>query len=576
MQQQSLEGLTWNQLVEELRGLASQKPRVDESKDEPRVVLHNLFVHQVELEMQNRELRDAQQRLETSRARYADLYDFAPVCCLTMGPDERVQEINLSGAALLGRPRAEIVGKPFLAVVPIRENGTVFHDHVRRCLEGRTRTEAEIEFLPKGRASRFLHITSEPVIDTYGTAVACRMALTDLTDRRRAELAEANARMTDQFIGTVSHELRTPLTAILAWATLLRAPTTPVSPAVLDHGLEVIARNAAIQGRLIEDILDVSSILAGKLRVDLVSTHLEPLVRATVDSARPAAAARQISLSVSFASERVDVLGDTVRLQQVLANLLNNSIKFTPPGGTIDVSVATEDAFVRIVVRDTGRGIAPEDLPHVFERFNQVDSSTTRNASGLGLGLAIVEHIMAAHGGNVVASSPGLGLGAAFAVRLRRANTASEAPAAPVPSPADSLAGVAIVCVDDDADGLEVMTIVLRERGAVVRTARSASEALALLAEATPDVLVSDIGLPGEDGYALMKQVRALPGDAGRVPTIALTAYSDAASAERIRNAGFQLHVGKPIALDAFVRAIATVARDSATADRATLPSAET
>jgi len=571
---QSLEGLTWNQLVEELRGLASHKPAPEAPKDDPRVVLHDLFVHQVELEMQNRELRDAQQRLELSRARYADLYDFAPVCCLTIDTSECIQEINLSGAALLGRDRIELIGKPFLAVVPLREAPGLFHAHVRRCLESRTRDDAEVEFLPSGRSSRFLHITSEPVIDVNGKAAACRMALTDVTDRRRADQAEANARMTDQFLGTVSHELRTPLNAILAWATLLRAPLATDNAEVLDHGLEVIARNAAVQGRLIEDILDVSSILAGKLRVDLQPTDLEPIIQASVDSLRLAAEARKVSLSVSIASPRADVAGDAIRLRQVVANLLNNSLKFTPPGGSIEVRVTSEQSFVRVVVRDTGRGIAPEDLPHIFERFNQVDSSTTRSASGLGLGLAIVEHIVTAHGGDVVATSPGLGLGAAFAVRLRKASTlASEAPhAAAADNSAESLAGIDVLCVDDDPDGLEVMTIVLRERGATVRTARSAAEALALLTASTPHVMVSDIGLPGEDGYSLIQQVRALPGDAALVPTIALTAYSDPASAERIRLAGFQRHLGKPIALDAFVRAVASVGKP-APGSRQTLPS---
>jgi PAS domain S-box-containing protein len=572
--QQSLEGLTWNQLVEELRGLASHKPAPEAPKDDPRVLLHNLFVHQVELEMQNRELRDAQQRLELSRARYADLYDFAPVCCLTIDTSECIQEINLSGAALLGRDRIELIGKPFLAVVALRDGASLFHAHVRRCLESRTRAEAEVEFLPKGRAPRFLHVTSEPVIDVNGNAAACRMALTDVTDRRRADQAEANARMTDQFLGTVSHELRTPLNAILAWATLLRAPLATNNTEVLDHGLEVIARNAAVQGRLIEDILDVSSILAGKLRVDLQPTDLEPIIQASVDSLRLAAEARKISLAVSIASPRSDVAGDAIRLRQVVANLLNNSIKFTPPGGAIEIRVTSEHGFVRLVVRDTGRGIAPQDLPHIFERFNQVDSSTTRSATGLGLGLAIVEHIVTAHGGDVIATSPGLGLGAAFAVRLRKANIlASDAPHAAAGASTESLAGIDVLCVDDDPDGLEVMTIVLRERGATVRTARSAAEALALLTESTPSVMVSDIGLPGEDGYALIQRVRALPGDAALVPTIALTAYSDPASAERIRLAGFQRHLGKPIALDAFVRAVASVGRPSAAGGRETLPS---
>jgi PAS domain S-box-containing protein len=563
----NLEQLSWNQLVEELRELAEHKPSAGDAKDAPERVLHDLLVHQVELEMQNRELRDAQERLEASRARYADLYDFAPVGCLTIGADERIQEINLTGAALLGRDRAEIIGRPFLGVVPLHDRAMVFHEHIRICLEKRCRTDAEIEFVPRGRSPVLLHITSAPVLDASGHATACRTALTDVSDRRRAETAEADARMKEEFLGTVSHELRTPLTAILVWVGLLqerRRRREGVDAEELGQALDVIARNASVQGRLIEDILDVSRILAGKLRVEARPVDLEPVVREAVEALGPAAKAKGIAVSASVAPRTI-VSGDAVRLTQVLTNLLNNAVKFTQAGGTIDVAVTIAGERVRIDVRDTGRGIAAQDLPNVFERFMQVDGSTTRSAGGLGLGLAIVDHLVRAHGGDVAASSPGLGLGATFTVRLRRAaDVLASAPAFSELRAGEEdtrIDGCRVLCVDDDADALQVMALVLEEHGADVTTAESAVEAVAALGVSVPDVVISDIGLPGEDGYSLMQRIRALPGEASRVQAIALTAYAGPASSSRALEVGFQQFISKPITVDALVRAVATAVR---------------
>ncbi len=567
-----LEKLSWNQLVEELRSLAEHKPAPGEAKDDPKVVLHELLVHQVELEMQNRELRDAQQQLEASRARYADLYDFAPVGCLSIDADERIREINLTGAALLGRDRAEVVGRPFLGVVPLHEKSGLFHDHVRRCMGDRCRVDDEIEFVPKGRGPMVLHMTSSPLLDADGKAIGCRTALTDVTDRRRAECAEAEARLRDEFLGTVSHELRTPLTAIVGWVDVLQqrgSRDAQIDPRALRHGLEVIQRNAMLQARLVEDILDVSRILAGKLRVERRPLDLGPLVRASVENLGPGAQAKAIALSVGVAQGSV-VVGDSVRLAQVMTNLLGNALKFTPSGGKIEVDVTTDPQSVRITVRDTGRGIARQDLPHVFERFRQVDTSTTRTTGGLGLGLAIVEHIVRAHGGEVTASSPGLGLGATFTVRLPRALVAeeSEEVAAPAPSDGPSLEGCDVLCVDDDGDTLEMVALALKEHGAGVRTARSAAQALEALAASTPSVVVSDIGLPVQDGYALVRAIRGLPGDAARVPAIALTAYAGAAAERDALAAGFQRFLSKPVLPEALARAVADVARcGAATSD---------
>jgi CheY-like chemotaxis protein len=327
------------------------------------------------------------------------------------------------------------------------------------------------------------------------------------------------------------------------------------------RGLEIIERNASLQARLIDDILDVSRILAGKLRVDVRPLDLEPLVRQAVESLRPATEAKGIALSTSVEPGSV-VLGDASRLTQVLTNLLNNSLKFTARAGAIDVIVTTEDDWIRVIVRDTGRGIAPHDLTRVFERFQQVDGSPTRTAAGLGLGLAIVDHIVRAHGGDVVATSPGLGLGAAFTVRLRRARRAVTVPPREATLPSldqISLEGCKILCVDDEPDALEVICAVLEERGAVVSQARTAAEARDVIAQSTPDVVVSDIGLPLEDGCALMLQIRSLPGDVSRVPAIALTGYAGAFTAGRALDAGFNMFLCKPIEAAALVRAVASI-----------------
>jgi CheY-like chemotaxis protein len=333
--------------------------------------------------------------------------------------------------------------------------------------------------------------------------------------------------------------------------------------AELRQGLEVIARNSKLQAQLIEDILDVSRIIAGKLRVDLRPVDVEPILRQAIESIRPSAEARGIALSLSIEPGGVVVLGDAARLTQVVSNLLNNSVKFTPAGGAVDVLATADAEWGRIVVRDTGRGIAQRDLTRVFERFQQVDGSTTRTARGLGLGLAIVDHIVRAHGGEVVASSPGLGLGSSFAIRLRRSAMENVAPppthVAAVGDDGELLLGCRVLCVDDDADALELMSLVLEQRGAQVKTASTAADALAMIAAATPDIVISDIGLPEEDGFALMHRIRALPGDASRVPVIALTGYAGALAAGRAIEAGFRQFVSKPVTPDVLARVVARV-----------------
>ena len=368
----------------------------------------------------------------------------------------------------------------------------------------------------------------------------------------RAE-AEAVNRTKDIFLATLSHELRTPLTAILGWVHILRS--NEEAGEITQHGLEVIGRNAEVQHQLIRDLLDVSRIITGKLRLDTRQVELAPVVEAALDSVRQAADAKNIRLGAEFDGETDLVAGDPDRLQQVVWNLLSNAIKFTPKGGDIDVRVGREGSDVCIKVSDTGQGIPAEFLPHVFERFRQADGSTTRTHGGLGLGLAIVRHLVEQHGGHVSAESAGESLGSTFTVSLPIAavKVPTEAPAnvEQRPSPAvqgggaAGLSGVRVLVVDDQPDARELLTMVLGGAGAEVSTASSADEALEVLRGEQVDVLVSDVGMPVEDGYSLVGRVRSL--ETGLIPAVALTAYASEEDRQRALAAGFDAHVAKPV-----------------------------
>jgi signal transduction histidine kinase/ActR/RegA family two-component response regulator len=389
-------------------------------------------------------------------------------------------------------------------------------------------------------------------------AEAERARLLEAERLARAE-AEAAVRAKDEFIATVSHELRTPLNAVLGWARLLR--TGRLDPAAAAKGFEVIERSATTQAQIVDDLLDVARIARGQLRLDVRLVELVPVIEAAVDAVRPAAQARGIEIASVLVPRAGMVNGDPGRLQQVVWNLLANAIKFSLPGGRVEVRLEPESGQVGIHVRDTGAGITPAFLPHVFEPFRQADSSSTRRHGGLGLGLAIVRRIVEAHGGAVSVASEGPGKGATFTVRLpiatpTRRRAVSEAPeggaarpaAAPRPVPLAALSGVRVVVVDDDPDTLDVVAQVLEEAGARVARARSAGEALAEIARARPDVLLSDIGMPGEDGIALIRRVRALADAlAANVPAAALTAYTQAEDRRQALGAGYQAYLAKPV-----------------------------
>ena len=380
---------------------------------------------------------------------------------------------------------------------------------------------------------------------------------------RRAQ--EAN-RIKDEFLMTLSHELRTPLSAVVVWARLLGTGKLDATKA--PRALAAIERCTESLARMIEDLTDVSRIVAGKLRLKAGPVDLRQVVAAAIVAVRPAAEAKGIRLKSALFSAPRQVWGDAGRLQQVVWNLLSNAIKFTPEGGRVEVRLGLADARAQIVVSDSGNGIRPDFLPLVFERFRQADSATTRTHGGLGLGLAIVRQLVELHGGTVRAESPGEGQGATFTVSLPIPTARlAGAPGHEQPGRGDapSLEGLSVLVVDDEADAREWLTVVLEQCGAVVTAVASAREALGALELGRPDILVSDIGMPGEDGYSLIEKVRALDARHGRrIPAVALTAYAGPEDRQRALSAGYELHVPKPVAPEDLVTALAALSGRSA------------
>jgi signal transduction histidine kinase/ActR/RegA family two-component response regulator len=384
--------------------------------------------------------------------------------------------------------------------------------------------------------------------DARRTAEDARRTAEDA--RRTAE--DAN-RLKDEFLSTVSHELRTPLTAIKGWALMLHAGRLDAAQA--DRALETIVHSAKSQNQLIDDLLDVSRIITGKMRLNVAPLKLGSVIEAAVETVRPAAEAKGIRLSALLDPAAGTISGDAERLQQVVWNLLSNAVKFAPDGGRVEVRLERASSHIKIVVADNGQGIKPEFLPYVFEHFRQEDSGTDRQQGGLGLGLAIVRHIVELHGGTVHAASEGPGKGATFTVALPIASVRAVSPdelrdkaaggmLAPENQP--SLAGVRVLLVDNDADARDLITMILAEGGAEVQTAVSATEALAACDEWRPDVLISNIGMPGEDGYTLMKKLRARESErGGHIPAIALTAYGRREDRLRALSVGYEYHVPK-------------------------------
>jgi signal transduction histidine kinase/CheY-like chemotaxis protein len=379
--------------------------------------------------------------------------------------------------------------------------------------------------------------------------------------------AEAASRLKDEFLATLSHELRTPLTAILGWASIVTRGHADETRAA--HAMRAIERSARTQARLVDELLDVSRLVSGQMRLNLSAVSLSAVVDDALEGARPAAEAKKLELVKRSDAPMHSIRADAGRLQQVVWNLLSNAVRFTPPGGRIEVSLREVDQQAEVRVTDTGIGIDPDFVPHVFERFRQGDSSTTRTHGGLGLGLAIVRHLVELHGGTVGAESAGEGRGATFVVRLPiRADVPVLVPSADLVGRRDApttLHGTRVLVVDDDPDAREILRAMLEDAGATVATTASAGETRALMGQLRPDLLIADIGMPNEDGYSLIRSVRALESDlTGHVPAIALTAHARAEDIDRAFASGFQVHVAKPVEASHLLSTIATLVHPAA------------
>lgn len=493
--------------------------------------------------------------------------------------------VNPTGEALFGFSVESLAGSTLHAAIHRHVHGHAPCDPalcpVERALQAATQTEPVADtFLTRDGRMIPVQYAVRPILRD-GQRVASVIEVRDITQQHRLELerqdlldaeraarleAERAGRAKDEFVATLSHELRTPLNAILGWSGLLRKSMG--NPQELTKGLEIIERNARQQSQLISDLLDISRIIAGKIRLDVQPVDLSLIIEGAIDSIRPAAEAKSLRIERSISRVQGEVTGDPDRLQQVVWNLLTNAVKFTPPGGEVSVGLSATETAVSISIRDSGIGISQEMLPLLFERYRQADSSSTRRTGGLGLGLSIVKHIIELHGGSVSASSAGPHHGSLFTVNLPlRAPTsldqADKDPAAP-PLPLErlvsDLSAARILIVDDELDARDLAGRILADHGAEVALAGSAEEALTLLRHQAFNIFISDIGMPGTDGYTLIRMIREqFPASRRTMPAIAITAFARSEDRTRALLAGFQSHIAKPLEPAELVATVATI-----------------
>jgi PAS domain S-box-containing protein len=514
-------------------------------------------------------------------------------------PEGRINLMNAVAESVVGWSTAEALGRPLPEVFKIVNEDTraAVENPVTKVLRAGQIVGLANHTILIAKDGREVPIddSGAPIRDHEGNIIGVVLVFRDITERKHFEMereqllanaqaaqqeAEAANRLKDEFLATASHELRTPLTAVVGWSRMLRGGKLDQETSA--RALESIERNANLQTRLIEDLLDISRIITGKLVLDRQPIEIPPVISDAVNTVRPAAEAKQITIETSFDPQAEPVLGDANRLQQVIWNLLANAVKFTPKGGHVFVALQRVDSQVEVSVRDTGEGIGAEFLPYVFDRFRQADGRSTRRHGGLGLGLAIVRHLVELHGGTVRAHSDGPGLGATISMRLpilavfpvvSSSNQAgalafteeigNERIAVTCPP---NLDGVHVLIVDDDRDTRQMLNAVLSQCNAKVVTVASAAEALQEMTRLKPDVLVSDLGMPGQDGYDLIKKVRELESrlEIKAIPALALTAYAKAEDRVRALADGYQVHLAKPVEPAEFVLVVAKlVGRDN-------------
>jgi PAS domain S-box-containing protein len=527
-----------------------------------------------------------------------ELFEHAPCGYLITDADGRIIRANATFCALSGRTRADLAGMPFPELLTLP--GRIYHDtHVRPLLvmQGYVR-EIALDLKVGGDPRKTLSVilNAAQSVDSQGHAHRLRILVFDASERRQyerelllarrsadearetervaREQAERASRAKDDFLALVSHELRTPLTAILSWTQLLRRTRSDAEK--VEQGLAVIERNTRLQVRLIEDLLDMSRMVSGKLRMDVQAVPLAPVIEAALETVMPSAQARQIRLQKILDLE-VRVSGDPGRLQQVFWNLLTNAIKFTPKNGFVRIIMQRVNSHIEVCVIDSGQGMSKDFIAHAFERFRQSTSAGARQTGGLGLGLSIVKYLVEMHGGSIHAQSEGEGHGSTFTVKLpvlaaEAGESAQRHPQAAIGDttshPLVSLKGIKVLVVDDEHDAREVLWHILAERGAEVTTCASAAEALSAIERIAPDVLVSDVGMPEENGYEFIRKVRMLGEPVGRVAAIALTAFSRLEDRTQALLAGFQTHLAKPVDARELILTVAAIAgRPHSTSD---------
>jgi PAS domain S-box-containing protein len=493
-----------------------------------------------------------------AEARLAFVADRVPVFIAQFDAQERYVFVNRPYAGYYGRRPEDITGRHLREVV-----GEQTYAELRPRVQG-VLAHGRDAIWETGEGVRHFQFRTTIARDDEGHARGMLLVGTDITKRKLMEVelerakrdAEAASRAKEDFLAVVSHELRTPLSAVYGWARMLRSGRLHAE--VAERALDVIVRNADAQAQLIDELLDMSRIIAGKIRLDVRPLDLEAIIKAAIDAVRPAADSKEIQLQCVLDSRAVRITADPDRLQQVIWNLLINAVKFTPKHGRVQVRLQRINSHVEIVVSDTGEGISEKVLPHIFERFYQADGTSTRSHRGLGIGLSLVRHLVELHGGKVTAHSSGEGQGATFTVELpvaivhhekeKDARVHPTARAAIFSAAGPSLRGLRVLVVDDDRDSLDLVHTILVSLGAETREYVAASEALTAVQEWRPDVLICDIEMPREDGYMFIRKVRALHfTKGGKTPALALTAYGSVEDRFRTLSAGYSMHVSKPV-----------------------------